>query len=70
MSDLERIDRYATHALRDAQSVRSAVRQLRVQPKFETRAEDTLGTAAIELEEALNAVRQAMQELTTKPIRV
>jgi len=70
MSDLERIERYASHARRDAQSARAAVRQLRVQPDFETRAQDTLGVAAIELEEALSAVRQAMQEFTTKPVRV
>ena len=70
MSDLERIERYANHARNNATSVRAAVRILRVQPDFETRAEDALKVAEVELEEALNAVRVAMQEFTTKPVRV
>lgn len=70
MSDLERIERYANHARNNAVSVRGAVRMLRVQPDFDTRAEDMLKTAEVELEEALNALRIAMQEFTTKPVRV
>jgi len=70
MSDLERIERYANHARNNAVSTRAAVRLLRVQPDFDTRAEDMLKTAEVELEEALNAIRLAMQEFSTKPVRV
>lgn len=70
MSDLLRIEHYATKALNDARWTRNAVRQLRVQPDFETRAQDALKTAEAELEEALNTVRQAMHEFSTKPVRV
>ena len=69
MSDLERIERYAKHALNDATWVRAAVRQLAVQPDFETRAEDTLNVAAIHLEEALAAVRQALTTFRDKPVQ-
>jgi len=68
MSDLERIERYANHARNNAVSIRGAVRLLRTQPEFETRAEDMLKTAEVELEEALSAVRTAMQEFTTKTV--
>jgi formate-dependent nitrite reductase cytochrome c552 subunit len=70
MSDLERIERYATHAQQDAMAVRGAVRLLRVQPNFETRAQDALKKAEAELEESLQLVRQAQQEFSTKPVRV
>ena len=70
MSDLERIERYANHARNNATSVRAAVRLLRVQPDFDTRAEDMMKTAEVELEEALSAIRSAMQEFSTKPVRV
>jgi hypothetical protein len=36
----------------------------------ETRAEDALKKAETELEESLQLVRQAMQEFSTKPVRV
>lgn len=70
MSDLERIERYANHARNNAVSTRAAVRLLRVQPDFDTRAEDMLTTAEVELEEALSAIRAAKQEFSTKPVRV
>lgn len=69
MSDLERIECYARHALNDATWARAAVRQLAVKPDFETRAEDTLNVAAIHLEEALAAVHQAITAFRAKPVQ-
>jgi hypothetical protein len=67
-SDLERIERYARHALNSAISITGAVRVLRSQPKFETNAEATLRAAEAELEVTLDAVRKAMQEFSTKSV--
>lgn len=66
--DLERIGRYAHHAMNNAIQITGAVRVLRAQPAFETRAEDQLRCAEAELEAALNAVRGAMREFSTKPV--
>jgi hypothetical protein len=70
MSDLERIERYANHARNNALSARAAVRLLRIRPDFETRAEEGLKVAEVEIEEALSSIRAALQEYTTKPVRV
>lgn len=67
-SDLERIERYARHALNNAISIKGAVRVLRSQPKFDTAAEASLRSAETELETTLDAVRKAMQEFSTKPV--
>lgn len=67
-SDLERIERHATHARNNAISVFGAVRLLRSQPKFDTKAEDALKLSEAELETALDAVRKAMKEFSTKPV--
>lgn len=66
--DLNRIERHARHAMNSAVSITGAVRILRAQPAFETRAQDQLRCAEAELEAALNAVRNAMQEFSTKPV--
>ncbi len=66
--DLERIERYARHAVNDAANIVGTVRLLRNQSPFETRAADTLSSAEADLELALNAVRSAMQEFSTKPV--
>jgi len=66
--DLERVERYARHAMIDAITVTGAVRVLRSRPPFETRAEDALRLAEAELENSLNAVRRAMAEFSTKPV--
>jgi phosphate uptake regulator len=66
-SDLERIERYATHARNNAISITGAARILRFRPPFETRAEDALRMAEVDLETALTAVRMAMAEYNTKP---
>lgn len=66
--DLERIERYAVHARNNAISIVGAVRLLRARPEFETKAEDALQAAEVELELSLGAVRKAMQEFTTKPV--
>ena len=66
--DLERIERYARHAVNDAANIVGTVRLLRAQPPFETRAEDTLKSAEADLEVALNAVRKAITEFKTKPV--
>jgi hypothetical protein len=68
MNDLERIERYARHAMNDAISLTGAVRVLRTRPNFETSAEDQLRSAEAELERSLSAVRSAMREFTTKPV--
>lgn len=68
LGDLERIERYSSHALNSAISVMGAVRILRAQPPFETRAEAMLKSAEAELELTLDAVRKAMQEFSTKPV--
>lgn len=67
-SDLERIERYATHARNNAISVFGAVRLLRSQPTFETKAHNALKLSEAELEIALEAVRKAMTEFSTKPV--
>lgn len=67
-ADLERIERYARHALNNVISIKGAVRLLRSQPKFETTAEAQLRAAEAELETTLNAVREAMTEFSTKPV--
>lgn len=67
-SDLERIERYARHALNNAISITGAVRILRSQPAFETTAQDTLRSAEAELELTLDAVRKAMREFSAKPV--
>lgn len=69
MSDIERVERYAMHALNDAVWVRSAVRQLAVRPDFETRAEDALITAEIQLQEALSAVRETITAFRGKSVQ-
>lgn len=66
--DLERIERYARHAVNDAASIIGAVRILRSQPAFETRAADVLSNAETDLQLALNAVRVAAAEFKTKPV--
>lgn len=66
--DLARIERYARHAVNDAANIVGAVRLLRGQPAFETRAAEILTSAATDLEIALSAVRKAMQEFSTKPV--
>ena len=66
--DLNRIERNARHAMNNAVSITGAVRILRARPAFDTRAEDQLRCAETELEAALNAVRKAMQEFSTKPV--
>jgi hypothetical protein len=68
VSDLDRIERYATRALNDARSLRQSVRLIRTQPNFETRAEDAMKTAETELSASLDAVRQALREFSTKPV--
>jgi hypothetical protein len=67
-ADLERIERHATHARNNAISVFGAVRLLRSQPAFETKAQDALKLSEVELETALEAVRKAMAEFSTKPV--
>lgn len=67
-SDLERIERYATHARNNAISVFGSVRLLRAQPAFTSRAEDALRVSEAELETALDAVRKAMNEFSKKPV--
>lgn len=67
-ADLERIERYAHHAMNNAISITGAVRILRAQPNFETNAEAALQRAEAELELTLDAVRKAMQEFSTKPV--
>ena len=67
-ADLERIERYARHALNSAISITGAVRLLRSQPKFETNAAAQLKAAEAELELTLDAVRKAMTEFSTKPV--
>lgn len=67
-SDLERIERYARHALNSAISITGAVRVLRTQPKFDTAAEAALQAAEAELEITLDAVRKAMTEFSAKPV--
>lgn len=67
-ADLERIERYATDARNNAISIMGAVRVLRTQPAFETRAEDSLKLSEAELEIALDAIRKAMTEFSTKPV--
>ncbi len=67
-ADLDRIERYATHARNNAISITGAVRLLRTQPAFETKAEDALNLSEAELETALDAVRKAMTEFSTKPV--
>jgi hypothetical protein len=69
MSELQRIERHAKHALNDATWAREAARRLTAQPDFETRAEDALNLAAIQLEEALSAVRQAITAFRAKPVQ-
>lgn len=65
--DLERIERYSTHARNNAISVFGSVRLLRSKPAFDTRAEEALKLSEAELETALDAVRKAMTEFSTKP---
>lgn len=67
-ADLERIERYAHHAMNNAISVTGAVRLLRSQPHFETSAADALRRAEAELELTLDAVRKAMAEFSAKPV--
>lgn len=67
-ADLERIERYAHHAMNNAICVSGAVRQLRAKPKFGTLAEAALKSAEAELELTLDAVRKAMREFNTKPV--
>lgn len=67
-SDLERIERYAHHAMNNAISVTGAVRLLRSRPTFETNAEAALKSAEAELELTLDAVRKAMREFSAKPV--
>lgn len=66
--DLERLERYATHARNDAISIVGAALVLRTRPPFETRAEEALRIAEGELETALDAIRRAMREYNLKPI--
>jgi len=66
--DLARIERNARHVVNGAANIVGSVRLLRAQPAFETRAEDTLKSAEADLELALNAIRSAMREFTTKPV--
>ncbi len=67
-ADLERIERAATHARNNAISAFGAVRLLRSKPAFETRAFDSLKMTEAELETALEAVRKAMNEFSSKPV--
>ncbi len=67
-ADLDRIERYATHARNNAISLFGAVRLLRSQPDFETKAHDALKLSEAELETALEAVRKAMNEFSAKPV--
>lgn len=67
-ADLERIERYARHALNSAISISGTVRVLRTQPKFDTNAEAALQAAEAELEITLDAVRKAITEFNAKPV--
>ena len=67
-ADLERIERNATRARNDAITAYGAVRLLRVQPGFETKAMEALKLSEVELETALDAVRKAMTEFSDKPV--
>ena len=67
-SDLERIERHATHARNCAINITGCVRILRGKPAFNTKAEEALKLSENELETALAAVRKAMSEFSTKPV--
>lgn len=67
-SDLEMIERKATWARNDAIAAYGAVRLLRVQPGFETKAMEALKLSEVELETALDAVRKAITEFADKPV--
>jgi hypothetical protein len=45
-----------------------AVRIIRSQPDFETKAEDAMKSAEAELEHALKVVRDARKQFSTKPV--
>jgi hypothetical protein len=70
MSDLERVERYARHAVNDALSAKSAVRALASRPGFETIAEDELRKAERDLTEALTAIRKSLSSYRKKPVNV
>lgn len=64
---LSRIHRSATLARNDAGDVRRNVRMLKAIPGFETRAQDMIKRAKVELMEALSIIDQAETEYTNKP---
>lgn len=65
---LERIERYSSWLVCDAETVKRNVRALKYQPGFETKAAATLQLAKERLESAMSEVNHALTGFAEKPV--
>lgn len=64
---LERIERYSSWMISDAETVQRNVRTVAAIPDFQTKAEVALNAAKHRLESALSDINKAIEELAAKP---
>jgi hypothetical protein len=65
---LERVERYSSWLVSDAETVKRNVRALKYQPGFETKAAATLQLAKERLESAMREVNHALTGFAEKPV--